>query len=137
MSRESDLMDEYMHQVYLYFPDLLGEVVRVREYVQFMLLLETNTKYDYFYNITNNVLIPIPKDDKNLDKESFRRIFGVLLRRSLECSGLTQEELSEKTGIPQPNISDYLYGKHFPSFYQIDKMAKAMNCSVEDLRYVK
>lgn len=137
MSRESDLMDEYMHQVHLYFPDLLGEVVHVREYVQFMLLLETNTKYDYFYNITNNVLIPIPKDDKNLDKESFRRIFGVLLRRALECSGLTQEELSEKTGIPQPNISDYLYGKHFPSFYQIDKMAKAMNCSVEDLRYVK
>ena len=137
MSRESDLMDEYMHQVYLYFPDLLGEVVHVREYVQFMLLLETNTKYDYFYNITNNVLIPIPKDDKNLDKESFRRIFGVLLRRALECSGLTQEELSENTGIPQPNISDYLYGKHFPSFYQIDKMAKAMNCSVEDLRYVK
>lgn len=137
MSRESNLMDEYMHQVYLYFPDLLGEVVHTREYVQFMLLLETNTKYDYFYNITNNVLIPIPKDDKNLDKESFRRIFGVLLRRALECSGLTQEELSEKTGIPQPNISDYLYGKHFPSFYQIDKMAKVMNCSVEDLRYVK
>lgn len=137
MSRESNLMDEYMHQVYLYFPDLLGEVVHAREYVQFMLLLDTNTEYDYFYNITNNVLIPIPKDDKNLDKESFRRIFGVLLRRALECSGLTQEELSEKTGIPQPNISDYLYGKHFPSFYQIDKMAKAMNCSVEDLRYVK
>lgn len=137
MSRESNLMDEYMHQVYLYFPDLLGEVVHAREYVQFMLLLETNAEYDYFYNITNNVLIPIPKDDKNLDKESFRRIFGVLLRRALECSGLTQEELSEKTGIPQPNISDYLYGKHFPSFYQIDKMAKAMNCSVEDLRYVK
>ena len=137
MSRESNLMDEYMHQVYLYFPDLLGEVVHAREYVQFMLLLETNTKYDYFYNITNNVPIPIPKDDKNLDKDSFRRIFGVLLRRALECSGLTQEELSEKTGIPQPNISDYLYGKHFPSFYQIDKMAKAMNCSVEDLRYVK
>lgn len=137
MSRESNLMDEYMHQVYLYFPDLLGEVVHAREYVQFMLLLETNTKYDYFYNITNNVLIPIPKDDKNLDKDSFRRIFGVLLRRALECSGLTQEDLSEKTGIPQPNISDYLYGKHFPSFYQIDKMAKAMNCSVEDLRYVK
>lgn len=137
MSRESNLMDEYMHQVYLYFPDLLGEVVHAREYVQFMLLLETNTKYDYFYNITNNVLIPIPKDDKNLDKDSFRRIFEVLLRRALECSGLTQEELSEKTGIPQPNISDYLYGKHFPSFYQIDKMAKAMNCSVEDLRYVK
>ena len=137
MSRESNLMDEYMHQVYLYFPDLLGEVVHAREYVEFMLLLETNTKYNYFYNITNNVLIPIPKDDKNLDKDSFRRIFGVLLRRALECSGLTQEELSEKTGIPQPNISDYLYGKHFPSFYQIDKMAKAMNCSVEDLRYVK
>lgn len=137
MSRESNLMNGYMHQVYLYFPDLLGKVIHAREYVQFMLLLETNTKYDYFYNITNNVLIPIPKDDKNLDKESFRRIFGVLLRRALECSGLTQEELSEKTGIPQPNISDYLYGKHFPSFYQIDKMAKAMNCSVEDLRYVK
>lgn len=137
MSRESNLIGEYMHQVYLYFPDLLGKVIHAREYVYLMLLLETNSKYDYFYNLTNNVLIPIPKSDQDLDKESFRRIFGVLLRRALECSGLTQEELSEKTGIPQPNISDYLYGKHFPSFYQIDKMAKAMNCSVEDLRYVK
>lgn len=137
MSRESDLMNDYLHQVYLYFPDLLGKVMHVREYVQLMLLLETNSKYDYFYDLSNNVLIPIPKSDQDLDKESFRRIFGVLLRRALERSGLTQEELSEKTGIPQPNISDYLYGKHFPSFYQIDKMAKAMNCSVEDLRYVK
>lgn len=137
MSRESDLMNDYLHQVYLYFPDLLGKIMHAREYVQLMLLLETNSKYDYFYNLSNNVLIPIPKSDQDLDKESFRRIFGVLLRRALERSGLTQEELSEKTGIPQPNISDYLYGKHFPSFYQIDKMAKAMNCSVEDLRYVK
>ena len=137
MSRESDLMNDYLHQVYLYFPDLLGKVMHAREYVQLMLLLETNSKYDYFYNLSNNVLIPIPKSDQDLDKESFRRIFGVLLRRALERSGLTQEELSEKTGIPQPNISDYLYGKHFPSFYQIDNMAKAMNCSVEDLRYVK
>lgn len=137
MSRESDLMNDYLHQVYLYFPDLLGKVMHAREYVQLMLLLETNSKYDYFYDLSNNVLIPIPKSDQDLDKESFRRIFGVLLRRALERSGLTQEELSEKTGIPQPNVSDYLYGKHFPSFYQIDKMAKAMNCSVEDLRYVK
>lgn len=137
MSRESNLMDEYMHQVYLYFPGLLGEVVQAREYVYLMLLLETNSKYDYFYNLTNNVLIPIPKSDQDLDKESFKRIFGVLLRRALEHSGLTQEELSEKTGIQQARISDYLYGKHFPSFYQIDKMAKAMNCSVDDLRYVK
>lgn len=137
MSRESNLMNGYMHQVYLYFPGLLGEVVHAREYVHLMLLLETNSKYDYFYNLTNNVLIPLPKSDQDLDKESFKRIFGVLLRRALEHSGLTQEELSEKTGIQQARISDYLYGKHFPSFYQIDKMAKAMHCSVEDLRYVK
>lgn len=75
-------MDEYMHQVYLYFPDLLGKVIHAREYVYLMLLLETNSKYDYFYNLTNNVLIPIPKSDQDLDKESFKRIFGVLLRRS-------------------------------------------------------
>lgn len=137
MSRESRLINEYLRQVYLYFPYLQEEVISAREYIHLMLLIETNSRFNYFYDLTKNVLIPIPKDDHDLDKDSFRRIFGVLLRRCLEHSGLTQEELSEKTGIPQPNISDYLYGKHFPSFYQIDKMAKAMNCSVEDLRYVK
>lgn len=137
MSRESRLMDKYLRQVYLYFPGLDKEVISAREYIPFMLLLETNSRFNYFYDLTKNVLIPIPKDDRDLDKDSFRRIFGVLLRRCLEHSGLTQEELSKKTGIPQPNISEYLYGKHFPSFYQIDKLAKAMNCSVEDLRYVK
>ena len=137
MSREDRLIHEYLRQVYLYFPYLQEEVISAREYIPMMLLLETNSRFNYFYDLTKNVLIPIPKDDRDLDKDSFRRIFGVLMRRCLEHSGLTQEELSEKTGISQARISEYLYGKHFPSFYQIDKLAKAMNCSVEDLRYVK
>ena len=66
MSRESNLMDEYMHQVYLYFPGLLGEVVHAREYVYLMLLHETNSKYDYFYKLANYVVIPMPKSDQDL-----------------------------------------------------------------------
>ena len=103
VSRESNLMNGYMHQVYLYFPGLLGEVVHAREYVHLMLLLETNSKYDYFYNLTNNVLIPIPKSDQDLDKESFKRIFPTVLSvfkipnfiRSLSASAGTGRKLKE------------------------------------------
>ena len=49
--------------------------------------------------------------------------------------GITQSELSNCTDIPQYLISDYIRGKRTPSFYNVDKIAKALDCSVDELRY--
>lgn len=129
--------DLYLHQVFLYFPDLEQKVVDYRQYKGLLLKLYTNTDTDYFYDLATNVLYPIPKDTDNLTKDQFLRIFGIVMRNAIRYSGLTQEEIAKKTGFKQSQISDYLYGRHTPSFYAVYKISKAIGCSLEDLGYVK
>jgi transcriptional regulator with XRE-family HTH domain len=51
--------------------------------------------------------------------------------------GVSQLELSELTGIPQSTISNYLTGKFLPGFYNMDKIAKALKCSIDEFRYTE
>ena len=77
----------------------------------------------------------LPVDSEEMNEEQFRREFGRRLRRIMEHKGVTQAELSDATGILQYMISGYINGKHTPSFYIIHKLANALKCPVDDLRY--
>lgn len=91
----------------------------------------TTIIYDNFNRSARN----LPKDSHNITEEEFRREFGYRLRRIMEYKHITQVELSEKSGIPQCHISGYINGKRTPSSYNLDKLAKALRCSVDDFRY--
>ncbi len=52
------------------------------------------------------------------------------LRKS---SGLTQQQLSEATGLPQSHISRLENGEHSPSFSTLEKLAKAFGVPVKEL----
>lgn len=78
----------------------------------------------------------LPPDSNNLSEEEFRLDFGRRLRKVMMLKRMTQTELTHMTGIPQYLISNYLNGKTMPSFYNIDKLAKALGCSTDELRYI-
>ena len=77
----------------------------------------------------------LPESCIGLTEEQCRREFGSRLYRIMQRKCITQEELSARTGIHQTIISKYINGKHTPSFYNVDKIAKALGCSVDELRY--
>ena len=77
----------------------------------------------------------LPHNRDMLTEEQCRLEFAYRLYRIMQRSNLTQQELSDMTGISQPQISSYITGKNMPSFYKIDKIAKALGCSVDELRY--
>jgi len=60
--------------------------------------------------------------------------FGKLLTRRMAEAGLTQSALAEKTGIPQPRISDFCRGEADPRLEQLEKMAKALGTTVDVLK---
>lgn len=68
--------------------------------------------------------------------EIMRREFGRRLKTLLELRGMTQNELSEETGISQVSISKYLNGKSDPSLLNVLKIARALDCSLDDLTYM-
>lgn len=62
--------------------------------------------------------------------------FGRRLCRLMYIKGLTQNDLSEITGISQTMISFYVNGRSVPSFDKVDKICRALGCSMDELRYI-
>ncbi len=55
-----------------------------------------------------------------------------ILRRRLEL-GLSQLELSKRSGVPRPNISNIEKGKHDPTVSTVSRLAYALEVSLSEL----
>ena len=90
----------------------------------------------YLYNDSTNVLTRLPNDRNNMTEEECSKEFGRRLRRIMLIKGVSQLELSELTEISRVLLSRYMNGKSNPGFYNIDKIARALDCSVDEFRYL-
>jgi transcriptional regulator with XRE-family HTH domain len=53
--------------------------------------------------------------------------FGVLLREARHAAGLSQSDLSERSGLPKPTLSRYENGHVLPSLLTLRKLADALD----------
>lgn len=67
------------------------------------------------------------------DDERVLRVFAFRLQRQMTLRGMTQSDLSDITGISQPTISNYLNRRQSPDIVKLNKIALALNCSVDEL----
>lgn len=89
------------------------------------------------YDVDECTLRRLPKDPNNLTEKEYRNELKYRLRKILYCKSISQKELAESSGIPQSTISKYINGETTPSSYAMDKIAKALDCSVDEFRYLK
>jgi DNA-binding Xre family transcriptional regulator len=87
------------------------------------------------YDNISKSIRTMPIDANLMTEDECKYEFGLRLQRLMWRSGLTQERLSILTGITQPLLSSYVSGKRMPGLYNLDKLAKALDCSVDDFRY--
>lgn len=117
------------------FPCFADRAVEYREKGPFELVVKLDDGHVISYYDTEQGIRRLPNDDSCLTEEECREEFGIRLYRLMYDKGITQSELSEITGITQSNISNYITGRKTPSFYTVDKIARALDCSIEELRY--
>ena len=55
-----------------------------------------------------------------------------ITKRRLEL-GLTQVQLAEMLGCQQQSISDWETGRSIPTMRSLNKLSKALSCSIADL----
>lgn len=120
----------------MYFPSISREVVGCYKNDDFSLILKTDAGETFMYDDFEHTIRMLPRDSSDLTEDQCRHEFGVRLRRLLYLKGMTQYELSERTGIQRTQLTRYIMGKSSPSFYVVDKIAKGLGCSIDELRYI-
>lgn len=121
-----------------YFPLIEPEVDGYRINGDFdMMIVELKDGGLLIYDDNTNTIRNAPSDDKMMTENECRREFGMRLRRIMISKGVTQEQLSQATDIQQSQLSNYINGKTSPSFYNVDKIAKALGCNTDDFRYIR
>ena len=124
-------MDGYLYEIFkLYFPSFAKNCVSWKQTDLFELEIHNKDGSIDIYNDMNHSLGP--KIDTNTDA-GWRKEFARRLRKKMSRKGITQVRLSELTGISQQLLSLYTQGKSLPSAQKVSSLAKALNCSVNDL----
>lgn len=119
----------------LYFPVTAEKAIDYRETSRYELTIKLSNGDMVLYDDIDKAIRTLPKDLDNLTEVECRLEFGRRLRKIMYMKGITQVELSRRTGITQPMLSKYINGESSPSFYYTDKIAKALRCSIEEFRY--
>ena len=131
------MLDRLISNFELRFPRVAQDVYKYDRTIyanELLVTLRDGSKI--IYNDYENTVRNLPADSSNMSEEQFKREFGYRVKRIMFEKGVTQDDLSEKTGIAQETLSRYICGKNVPSFYKIDKIAKALDCSVDEFRYI-
>lgn len=119
-----------------HFPRIAEEAIDWYKDSAFELVVKLRDGSVVMYDDLNACIRNLPRDDKRMSEEECKREFGIRLRRLMYINGVTQEDIMRETGIAQPTLSRYMNGENIPSFYKVDQIAKALNCSVDEFRYL-
>lgn len=90
----------------------------------------------WLYDCVEDSVRKLPPSEQTMSKEETASEFGKRLKKLMWKKGMTQTDLSYATGIAQAILSGYVNGKHEPGLYALDRIAKALDCSVDEFRYI-
>ena len=119
-----------------YFPFIKRDAVEYIHTGKFEVIAVMEDGEKVLYDDIDHTIRTLPSDSSELTEDQFRYEFGRRLEKYMIRNGITQEELSERTGIHRTMISQYINYRHTPSFYVVDKIAKALGCSIDEFRYM-
>ena len=129
-------MNDYVYDEFSFnFPSIAKQATSYHHISDIELIIKLENGEVVSYENINKSLRILPSDSMSLTEEECRREFAIRLKLMMTVRGTSQTKLSEATGIQQHMISDYTNGKRAPSLYNLDKIAKALNCSLDELRY--
>mgnify|MGYP004646846353 FL=1 len=129
--------DSTLEHAQMNFPKVLIDIVDIREIAFELIEIQLADGRIFLYDDFEDTLRRIPNDPNHMSKEETDAMFGVMLRHVMDRKSCTQQMLAEATGIQECQISNYIHGLRSPTFYNLDKIVRALGCSAEDLRYVR
>lgn len=95
----------------------------------------------YVYNLIGSSITPIrnkdgvedPHDEISRDEGAWRKNFSKRLVIKMKKKGISQDRLSSLSGISTVTLSKYMNGLASPSGYNLERLSRALGCSVSEL----
>lgn len=117
-------------------PFIFDEVVDWYPSGQLEITVRLRNDDKYAYTLIGNGLRQIYSTEdiiEDIEEMEFRKRFSFCLMRKLNNVGMTQDQLAEASGISKVMISKYITCKATPSYYNVDRIARALRCGVSEL----
>lgn len=89
--------------------------------------------YEFMGDLTRPIRSLEKPEDLNMDEEEWRLIFAERLKTRMYKCGINQDMLSHYTGISRVTLSNYVNSKATPSGFNLERLSRALNCSVAQL----
>ena len=119
-------------------PGLYAKTVECKPsgYYSILACLADGSKIEY--NDLDNTIRDVTRfynreANNTLDEESWKKEFGRRLRHLIAERGISQEELSDLTGISRQMLSRYVRGTSTPSGYILTRLSEVLDCDIRDL----
>lgn len=129
------MVDEYVIKEFeTHHPQFKYKVTEYQEGEPFELIIKLDDGTVWSYYVLDKTIRRLPSDSDIDDDNKCKREFGILLHHMMCRKGFLQNDLSEATGIPQSQLSNYINGKSLPNIINLIRIAKALNCSMDDFQ---
>ena len=112
------------------------DVLELKELNEWDLLITYANGKRILYDRCTGYFNTVFYDNVNeITEEQEKREFAYRLRSIMRHRGIIQEDLADMTGTSQVMISRYVSGESIPSAIKLNKIAKALRCSMDDFFY--
>lgn len=120
-------------------PELAEEVVDWYPVGQMEIAIKLRNGKRLIYEFIGNIIRPYYQSERmdSIDENVWRSEFAIRLNKKMRNSGMSQYDLSDRTGISSVTLSKYMNGKATPSGYNLDKIAKAFKCSASEFMNIQ
>lgn len=109
------------------------DILEVRQLNEWDVLIEFKDGRKFVYDGFTKYHQAVYYDNiNNITEEQEKRAFAHRLRVLMGRNRVSQEELAKEIGTSQTMISHYMNGKNLPTVITVRKIAKILNCSMDD-----
>ena len=116
-------------------PHFAEKAIRYRKDGPRTLVVKLSSGRSIWYDDVDKTIRKLPDNPDEMNSMDILREFRKRVDKILIVRGMTRNDLASKTGIHPVQLSKYLNGKTVPSFIIVDKIARALDCPVDELRY--
>lgn len=122
----------------IWHPSLYKQTIECRPSGKHCILASLDDGSKIEYNDLDNTIRDVTKlyvheSVESLDEAAWRKEFGHKLHRAITDKSITQERLSEITGISRQMMSRYVRGTSTPSGYILSRIVEALGCDAREL----